>query len=63
MSSDPREHFLHRRHLLCGGGSFVFAAMMTSLLGGSKPVRAQTIAGSGRLSMLFSRVRCDASLN
>ena len=46
MSSDPREHFLHRRHLLCGGGSFVFAAMMTSLLGGSKPVRAQTIAGS-----------------
>ena len=46
MSSDPREHFLHRRHLLCGGGSFVFAAMMTSLLGDSKPVRAQTIAGS-----------------
>jgi hypothetical protein len=31
MSSDPREHFLHRRHLLCGGGSLVFAAMMTSL--------------------------------
>jgi 7,8-dihydropterin-6-yl-methyl-4-(beta-D-ribofuranosyl)aminobenzene 5'-phosphate synthase len=45
MSIDPHEDFLHRRHILCGGGAFVFAAMMTSLLGGSKPVRAQTIAG------------------
>ena len=46
MSIEPREHFLHRRRLLCGGGAVVFAAMMTSLLGGSKPVRAQTIVGS-----------------
>jgi 7,8-dihydropterin-6-yl-methyl-4-(beta-D-ribofuranosyl)aminobenzene 5'-phosphate synthase len=46
MSGEPLKHSLHRRHLLCGGGSFVFAAMMTSLLGDSKPVRAQTIAGS-----------------
>jgi 7,8-dihydropterin-6-yl-methyl-4-(beta-D-ribofuranosyl)aminobenzene 5'-phosphate synthase len=37
---------LHRRHVLCGGGAFVFAAMMASILGASKPVRAQTIAGS-----------------
>ena len=36
---------LHRRNVLCGGGAFVFAAMMASLLRGSKPVRAQTIAG------------------
>jgi 7,8-dihydropterin-6-yl-methyl-4-(beta-D-ribofuranosyl)aminobenzene 5'-phosphate synthase len=46
MSIEPREHLLHRRHLLCGGGAAVFAAMMTSLPGGSKPARAQTIAGS-----------------
>ena len=46
MSIDPRENFLHRRHLLCGGGAVVFTAMMASLLGGSKPVRAQTISGS-----------------
>ncbi len=43
--SDPHDDFLHRRHVLCGGGAFVFAAMIASLLGGSKPVRAQTIAG------------------
>jgi 7,8-dihydropterin-6-yl-methyl-4-(beta-D-ribofuranosyl)aminobenzene 5'-phosphate synthase len=36
----------HRRHVLCGGGASVFAAMMASLLGGSKPVHAQTIAGT-----------------
>ena len=36
---------LHRRHVLCGGGAFVFAAMIAFLLGGSKPVRAQTITG------------------
>lgn len=38
--------WLHRRHVLCGGGASVFAAMMASLLGGSKPLRAQAIAGS-----------------
>jgi 7,8-dihydropterin-6-yl-methyl-4-(beta-D-ribofuranosyl)aminobenzene 5'-phosphate synthase len=46
MSIDHDEDFLHRRHVLCGGGAFVFGAMMASLLGGSKPVRAQAIAGS-----------------
>src|SRR5262249_22516940 len=45
MSTGPREHFLHRRHLLCGGGAVVFAAIMTPLLGSSKLARAQTIAG------------------
>jgi 7,8-dihydropterin-6-yl-methyl-4-(beta-D-ribofuranosyl)aminobenzene 5'-phosphate synthase len=46
MSIDAHEDCLHRRSVLYGGGAFVFAAMMASLLGGSKPVRAQTIAGS-----------------
>ena len=46
MPIDPCEHFLHRRRILCGGGAMVFSAMMASLLGGSKPARAQTIAGS-----------------
>jgi 7,8-dihydropterin-6-yl-methyl-4-(beta-D-ribofuranosyl)aminobenzene 5'-phosphate synthase len=45
MSIDTHED-LHRRQVLCGGGAFVFAAMIASLLGDSKPVRAQTIAGS-----------------
>ena len=44
--SDPHEDSLHRRRVLCGGGAFAFAAMIASLLGGSKPVRAQTITGS-----------------
>jgi 7,8-dihydropterin-6-yl-methyl-4-(beta-D-ribofuranosyl)aminobenzene 5'-phosphate synthase len=38
--------WVHRRHVLCGGGASVFAAMMASLLAGSRPLRAQTIAGS-----------------
>ena len=46
MSSDANENPLDRRNLLCGGGALVFSAMLASLLGGSKPVRAQTIAGS-----------------
>ena len=45
MSIETHED-LHRRHVLCGGGAFVFAAMIASLLGDSKPVRAQTIVGS-----------------
>ena len=45
MSLDTHED-PHRRHVLCGGGAFVCAAMVASLLGGSKPVRAQTITGN-----------------
>jgi hypothetical protein len=44
--SDLHEDFLHRRHVLCGGGAFVFATMIASLLGNSKPVRAQAIVAS-----------------
>ena len=43
MSIETHED-LHRRHVLCGGGAFD-AAMIASLLGDSKPVRAQTITG------------------
>jgi 7,8-dihydropterin-6-yl-methyl-4-(beta-D-ribofuranosyl)aminobenzene 5'-phosphate synthase len=46
MSIDHRDNVLHRRHVLCAGGASVFAAMMASLLGGSKPARAQAITGS-----------------
>ena len=46
MSFDAHENPLDRRHILSGGGAMVFSAMMASLLGASKPVRAQTIAGS-----------------
>lgn len=44
MSIDPHKGNLHRRDVLCGGGAFMFAAMLASLLRGSKPVRAQTVA-------------------
>jgi 7,8-dihydropterin-6-yl-methyl-4-(beta-D-ribofuranosyl)aminobenzene 5'-phosphate synthase len=45
MAIDHHDDSPHRRHVLCGGGATVFAAMMGSLLGGSKPARAQAIAG------------------
>jgi len=45
MSIETHED-LHRRHVLCGGGAFVFAAMIASLLGDSKPARAQMITRS-----------------
>jgi 7,8-dihydropterin-6-yl-methyl-4-(beta-D-ribofuranosyl)aminobenzene 5'-phosphate synthase len=46
MAIDHHDDSPHRRHVLCGGGATVFAAMMGSLLAGSKPARAQAIAGS-----------------
>jgi 7,8-dihydropterin-6-yl-methyl-4-(beta-D-ribofuranosyl)aminobenzene 5'-phosphate synthase len=45
MATDRYDDPPHRRGVLCGGGAAVFAAMMGSLLGGSKPARAQTIGG------------------
>ena len=44
--SDLHEDLLHRRHVLCGGGAFVFATTIASLLGDSKPVCARAIVGS-----------------
>src|SRR5262249_30362602 len=41
---DPHKRNLNRRDVVCGGGAFVFGILVASLLGGSKPVRAQPIA-------------------
>jgi hypothetical protein len=46
MSTGPHEECPDRRHILCGGGAMMFGAMVASLLGASKPVRAQTIDGA-----------------
>jgi 7,8-dihydropterin-6-yl-methyl-4-(beta-D-ribofuranosyl)aminobenzene 5'-phosphate synthase len=37
---------VNRRHVVCGGGAAVFGAMIASLLGGTKPVRAEPISGT-----------------
>jgi 7,8-dihydropterin-6-yl-methyl-4-(beta-D-ribofuranosyl)aminobenzene 5'-phosphate synthase len=37
---------IDRREVVCGGGAVVFSALLAGLLGGSKPVRAEGIAGS-----------------
>jgi len=36
---------IHRRDVVCGGGAAVFSAIVATLMGGAKPVRAETIAG------------------
>ena len=36
---------IHRRDVVCGGGAALFNAIVATLLGGAKPVRAETIAG------------------
>ncbi len=36
---------IHRRDVVCGGGTALFGAIVTALLGGTKPARAETIAG------------------
>jgi 7,8-dihydropterin-6-yl-methyl-4-(beta-D-ribofuranosyl)aminobenzene 5'-phosphate synthase len=43
---DHGESDLNRRNILCGGGAAVFGAIITSLLGGAKPVRAQSLSGA-----------------
>ena len=37
---------MHRRDVLCGGGAATFGAIVTALLGSSKPVKAKAISGS-----------------
>jgi 7,8-dihydropterin-6-yl-methyl-4-(beta-D-ribofuranosyl)aminobenzene 5'-phosphate synthase len=37
---------MHRRDVVCGGGAAVFSAIIATLTGGSKPVKAEAIAGS-----------------
>jgi 7,8-dihydropterin-6-yl-methyl-4-(beta-D-ribofuranosyl)aminobenzene 5'-phosphate synthase len=48
MSTDHEleEPAVNRRNVLCGGGAAVFGAMITSLLGGSKPARAEPLSGA-----------------
>ena len=43
---DHVEFQVNRRDMVCGGGAAVFSAMLASLLGGTKPVRAEPIAGA-----------------
>ena len=37
---------MHRRDVVCGGGAAVFSAIVATLMGGSKPVKADAISGS-----------------
>jgi 7,8-dihydropterin-6-yl-methyl-4-(beta-D-ribofuranosyl)aminobenzene 5'-phosphate synthase len=37
---------MHRRDVVCGGGAAMFSAIVATLLGSSKPVRAEAISGS-----------------
>jgi 7,8-dihydropterin-6-yl-methyl-4-(beta-D-ribofuranosyl)aminobenzene 5'-phosphate synthase len=47
MSDHTHQEFpISRRHVLCGGGASVLSAMIASLLGGTRPVRAEGISGS-----------------
>jgi 7,8-dihydropterin-6-yl-methyl-4-(beta-D-ribofuranosyl)aminobenzene 5'-phosphate synthase len=50
MANDPEraheEMPVDRRHVLCGGGAAVVGALIASLLGGTKPVRAASISGA-----------------
>jgi 7,8-dihydropterin-6-yl-methyl-4-(beta-D-ribofuranosyl)aminobenzene 5'-phosphate synthase len=36
---------IDRRDVVCGGGAVLFSAIVATLMGGTKPVRAETIAG------------------
>jgi 7,8-dihydropterin-6-yl-methyl-4-(beta-D-ribofuranosyl)aminobenzene 5'-phosphate synthase len=52
---------VNRRRFLCGGGAAVFGAMILSLLGGTKPVRAAAISGAvPELDGLAIRVVTDS---
>jgi 7,8-dihydropterin-6-yl-methyl-4-(beta-D-ribofuranosyl)aminobenzene 5'-phosphate synthase len=46
IDHDHEELPVNRRNVLCGGGAAVFGAMITSLLGGSKPARAEPLSGA-----------------
>ncbi len=45
-TDEQEESFVNRRRAICGGGAAVFGAMIASLLGDSRPVRAEAISGS-----------------
>jgi 7,8-dihydropterin-6-yl-methyl-4-(beta-D-ribofuranosyl)aminobenzene 5'-phosphate synthase len=35
---------MHRRDVVCGGGAAVFSAIIATLMGSSKPVKAEVIS-------------------
>ena len=37
---------MHRRDVMCGGGAAVFTAIIATLMGSSKPVKAEAISGA-----------------
>lgn len=45
MTRRCRDVTLHRRDIVCGGGTFLFGALVAALLGGTRPARAETVAG------------------
>jgi 7,8-dihydropterin-6-yl-methyl-4-(beta-D-ribofuranosyl)aminobenzene 5'-phosphate synthase len=52
---------VHRRGVLCGGGAAIFSAIVTTLIGDAKPVRAETISGSvPEIDRLAVRVVVDS---
>ena len=52
---------MHRRDVVCGGGAAVFSAIIATLLGSSKPVKAEAISGSvPELDFVAVRVLVDS---
>jgi 7,8-dihydropterin-6-yl-methyl-4-(beta-D-ribofuranosyl)aminobenzene 5'-phosphate synthase len=43
---DHEDLSVNRRQLVCGGGAAAFAAMVSALLGGARPVRAEPVTGA-----------------
>src|SRR5919108_3453360 len=62
MSDHAHKEFpISRRDVLCRGGASVLSAMMASLLGSTRPVRAEAISGSvPELDALAVRVVTDS---
>ena len=46
MSSGHEHGLLHRRHVISGGGGAVLGLMVATLLGGTRPVRAEGVTGA-----------------
>ena len=46
MSNDSNMSGVSRRDLLCAGGATMFSSLVTGLLGGVKPARAQALSGA-----------------
>src|SRR5271165_3317778 len=61
MSTEHEHRLVHRRDFVCGGGLAVFGTMLTTLLGGTKPVRAAGVTGEvPEIDSLAVRVVVDS---